>query len=155
MCKKPSESEHQSIITTTKGIWRTHLKVMVGFNVIYRGRIPQLFWQLLFLYIRTSSMWLRVMETAFWRGREDGDHSGERLGREYEAPRQIPRRTIYSYGWIHCRSQISTPVSVCVRAEDAGMLSDSREHLSCLEFSFLVPTRVLAGEGAFLWSLQG
>lgn len=41
-------------------------------------------------------------------------------------------------------------LSVCVCAEDAGMLSDSREHLSCLEFSFLVPTRVIAAEGAFL-----
>ena len=39
---------------------------------------------------------------------------------------------------------------VCVCVGDSGMLSDSREHLSCLEFS--VPTRVTTGEGALLWS---
>lgn len=43
----------------------------------------------------------------------------------------------------------------CVCVGDGGMLSDSREHLSCLEFSFLSPTRVITGEGAFLLEFAG
>lgn len=76
------------------------------------------------------------------------------MGREYEAPAKFPKEqfTVMDEYTVAVKFQL---LSVCVCVEDAGMLSDSREHLSCLEFSFLVPTRVLAGEGAFLWSLQG
>lgn len=46
------------------------------------------------------------------REREEGELEwGEMV--ENMKPRQIPQRTIYSYGWIHCHSQIWT-LDVCV-----------------------------------------
>lgn len=74
-----------------------------------------------------------------------------RDGGEYEAPPNSPKDNLQL--WMNTLSQ-SNLNSGCVRVEVAGMLSDSREHLSCLEFSFLSPPPYNR-RGAFLWSLQG
>lgn len=92
------------------------------------------------------------METAFWKGRVYWDYGRERWEGEHEAPPNSPKNNLLL--WMNTLSQSNfSSVEVCV--EDGGMLSDSREHLSCLEFSFLSPACVITGEGLFFGVCRG
>ena len=62
---------------------------------------------------------------------------GKIEGEEYEAAPNSPKNNLQL--WMNTLSLSKcNSVDVCVSG-DGGMLSDSREHLSRLEFSFLFP----------------
>lgn len=75
-------------------------------------------------------------DDAWWREGEEGDWCGERKGR-VRSPAKFPTEQFTVMGEYTVTVKFS-PCG-CVFVGVGGMLSDSREHLSCLEFSFLLP----------------
>lgn len=91
------------------------------------------------------------------RERRLGTRVGKDRRGENMRPRQIPQRTIYSYGWIHCHSQILTPwmcvcACVCWRQWNAEWFQRALK-LPWIQFS--VPARVITGEGLFFGVCKG
>lgn len=101
---------------------------------------------LFFAYGQAACDW-EWRRQLFGTGRARWDYSGvKRWEGKHGAPPKFPKGqfTVMDGYAVAVKFLLCGP-----DREGRGMLSDSREHLSCLEFRFSVPTRLMTGQGLF------
>lgn len=108
--------------------------------------------RLFFAYRQAACDW-EWRRHLFGTGRARRDYSGvKRWEGKHGAPPKFPKGqfTVMDGYTVAVKFLLCGP-----DREGRGMLSDSREHLSRLEFSFSVPTRLMIGQGLFFWVCGG